>query len=160
MSICQGSRYDKALRSSGGRKNNIDCCAGLEAGLETTVDQSLMRGLATAGPRCSPRSFLCQRTGVGKTGLKKRAANSPNRPRPQCCTAIGMVDASCCGGRSRADRLTNRPDEANQLSCNSGYAVATAPSRRSSRWRGQALLTALHLLADARRTTISPCALD
>ena len=90
MSICQGFRHDQAARLIRPGARVQSPCAGSEAGLKTTVDQTLMRGLGTAGPRFSSRSLLCQRAGVGSmTGHKRGSRDLLAGPAPD--TAYGRV---------------------------------------------------------------------
>ena len=177
MSICQGWIRDKAIHG-GADKVDMESCAGLEAGLETTVDQSLMRGLATAGPRYSSRSFLCQRTGVGKKPASRRGPRILlTGPAPNATQESGWAGASCRRGRSWTDLLTNRPDEADQFardSCDDhilrlpGRGEATiAVMKPQLRFPSdlhdgevEALLAPLYLLADPWRTAIGPCTFD
>ena len=117
---CQGLSAQRSARRSA-EHCVVRPCAGSEAGLKTTVDQTLMRGLVTARPRYPSRSFLCQRAGVGTmAGHKKGPRVLLTGPAPDTAhrrdvkvlpsfPVRSLVQAACatgCSPGSSTRRLT------------------------------------------------------
>src|SRR5919107_5080834 len=67
MSLFQGVRHERSSPDQLGSRYEAEDCAWQGAAAETTVDQTLMRGLATAGP-CSVSGLPRSRSGTSVTG--------------------------------------------------------------------------------------------
>src|SRR5215208_5243259 len=91
MSLSQGARHDGSSPDRLGSRYEAEDRAWQGAALKTTVEQTLIRGLATAGP-CSVSGLPRSRSGTSVTGPIVDHEGSPP------CAAPGHA-RSCSGVR-------------------------------------------------------------